>query len=155
MPFDENLIVRIARVDDSDAVARLATNLYDEIGHGYDQVSARQITRRLIASEPAYCALLASVAGAPRAAGLLTLAQTCATYAGGHFGIIQEFYVEPDLRSRGIGRTLLARARELAANHRWTRLEVTAPFGERFARSLQFYRENGFRDSGPRMFLAI
>lgn len=153
--LDEQLLVRRANGDDLDAVVRLATNLYDEIGHDCDEDAARRATQKLIASESSYHALLAFLPDSPRAVGLLALAQTCATYAVGHFGIIQEFYVEPELRSRGVGSSLLASARALAAIRGWTRLEVTAPFGERFRRSQNFYRENGFRDSGPRLFLAI
>lgn len=155
MSLDENVIVRSANVDDSDAVTRLVMNLYDEIGHNVTEEAARYVTQELLAGEPSYGALLAFLPDTHRAVGLLTLAQTCATYAGGRFGIIQEFYVKAEVRSRGVGRALLAHARELAVKRHWTRLEVTAPFGERFWRSVKFYRENGFHDSGPRLFLAV
>ena len=155
MSLDENFIVRSASVDDADAVTRLVMNLYGEIDHNVTEDAARDVTRTLLAGEPSYRALLAFLPETQQAVGLLTLAQTCATYAGGRFGIIQEFYVEAEVRSRGVGSALLAHARELATKRRWTRLEVTAPFGERFWRSVQFYRENGFQDSGPRLFLAI
>ncbi len=84
---------------------------------------------------------------------MLTLAESFATYAGGYFGIIQEFYVLPEMRSRGLGRALIERAREIAALQNWRRIEVTGPLDPGFVRSLSFYRANGFEDSGPRLFL--
>jgi GNAT superfamily N-acetyltransferase len=147
--------IREATAEDCDAVAELALGLYEEIGHDLPEPTARGVARTLVTSEDRHYALLAFLPGATEAIGLLTLVESCATYAGGYFAIMQEFYVRPEFRSHGIGRELLASARRLAEERRWKRLEVTAPFGERFARSVQFYRANGFDDSGPRLFLAL
>jgi len=53
-----------------------------------------------------YAVYLAQAAGA-QCAGFATLCESHALYAGGSFGIIQEFYVEPQFRSAGLGRRLL------------------------------------------------
>jgi len=43
-----------------------------------------------------------------------TLCESHALYAGGSFGIIQEFYVEPQFRSAGLGRSCLMRLWRMA-----------------------------------------
>jgi GNAT superfamily N-acetyltransferase len=148
-------VVREAGIADSPRVAALAMELYREIGHAFPEGVARDVTAALISEEPRYHALLAVLPGVEEPVGLLTLAESYATYAGGYFGSIQEFYVVPEMRSRGIGRALLERAREIAAERNWRRVEVTGPLDPQFVRSLAFYRANGFEDSGPRLFLKM
>ena len=58
---------------------------------------------------------------------MLTLSETFAIYAGGRYGVIEEMYVRPAFREKGVGRALLERAATLAADRGWRRLEVTAP----------------------------
>jgi GNAT superfamily N-acetyltransferase len=153
--YTKGVEIRKATLGDCDTVAGLALRLYDEIGHDLPEPTARDVARTLVTSEDRHYALLAFLPDVNEAAGLLTIVESCATYAGGYFGIIQELYVEPALRSHGIGRELLESAGRLARERRWTRLEVTAPFGQRFKRSVRFYRANGFNDSGPRLFLGL
>ncbi len=137
--------------------------LYQEIGHVPPENPAPEnVTARLIAGEPRYRALLAfapdngglgTVEREP--IGVLTLCESCAPYAGGYFGVIQEFYIVPEMRSQGVGQALLQHAREIALQKKWNRLEVTATLDPSFARSVAFYRSYGFQDSGPRLFLAL
>ena len=132
--------------------------LYREIGHIFSEseaAGALEVTTVLIAEPARYRALLASVSDREDPVGLLTLSDSCATYAGGYYGIVQEFYVVPEMRSRGVGRELIRGAREIGVERRWHRIEVTAPLDKRFARSEAFYRANGFQDSGPRLFLPL
>ena len=129
--------------------------LYREIGHELAEGVARDVTATLLASEPRYFALLAFTPETEEPVGLLTLAQSFATYAAGYFGIVQELYVVPEMRSRRVGRALLERAREIAVERNWTRLEVTGPLDPGFARSIAFYRAYGFENSGPRLFLRV
>lgn len=129
--------------------------LYSEIGHVLSESVANDVTAGLLASEPRYRALLAFTPGAEEPVGLLTLAESCATYAAGYFGIVQELYVVPEMRSRGVGQALLEHARKIAVEQNWSRLEVTGPLDPGFARSIAFYRAYGFEDSGPRLFLRV
>jgi GNAT superfamily N-acetyltransferase len=148
-------LVREATPRESDRVAALAVRLYNEIGHVLAESVANDVTAALLASEPRYRALLAFALDTEDPVGLLTLAESCATYAAGYFGIVQELYVVPKMRSRGVGQALLERAREIALERNWTRLEVTGPLDPGFARSIAFYRAYGFEDSGPRLFLRV
>lgn len=148
-------MIRKATVADTDFVVELVSALYEEIGHQMAEGVAQIITRKLILEDSRYSALLAMANDAERPVGVLTLVESCATYAGGYFGIIQELYIETAWRSQGIGCDLVAHARQIALDRGWRRLEVTAPFGSRFSRSVEFYRANGFEDSGPRLFLGL
>lgn len=88
--------------------------------------------------------------------GFLSLCSSYALYAGGEFGIIQEFFVSPAFRSNKVGSKLLHKANEYGRNIGWKRLEVTTPPLPQFDKSFIFYKNNGFEDSeGRRMKLII
>jgi GNAT superfamily N-acetyltransferase len=85
-----------------------------------------------------------------QAVGFVALTETRSLYAGGVFGIIPEFYVAPEYRSRKLGALLLAAAREHGKTRGWVRLEVTTPPLPEFERTLHFYQTNGFSIAGGR-----
>lgn len=82
--------------------------------------------------------------------GCATLCESQALYAGGSFGIIQEFYVVPAYRSCGIGALLLVHAESYGRSLGWQRLELCTPPLPAFARTLDFYTANGFEVTGGR-----
>lgn len=86
--------------------------------------------------------------------GFIALTETRSLYAGGTFGIIPEFYVRPEYRSRKIGAMLLAAAREHGLSRGWTRLEVTTPPLPEFERTLHFYQTHSFSIAGGRKLKA-
>ncbi|MDA8095334.1 MAG: GNAT family N-acetyltransferase [Betaproteobacteria bacterium] len=87
---------------------------------------------------------------AERIIGVITLSESCALYAGGRFGTIPEFYVEPEYRSQGVGSALADAARAHARSCAWSRLEVTTPPLPQFERTLAFYEAQGFSLAGGR-----
>jgi len=87
--------------------------------------------------------------------GVITLAETFAIYAGGNYGIINELYVTPEYRSRGVGRMLLDRVKVFANERGWERVDVTAPAGEKWRRTVAFYEREGFVFTGPKLKLCI
>ncbi len=84
-------------------------------------------------------------------AGILTLSEGISIYSGGRFGVIREFYVVTNMRSRGIGKALLEKAKEFSQNKGWKRIEVTPPSKEKHLRTYAFYAREGFREIGPRL----
>jgi GNAT superfamily N-acetyltransferase len=82
--------------------------------------------------------------------GMASLCQSHALYTLGTFGIVQEFYVQPDYRSRGIGKRLLARALQFAREQGWQRLELCTPPLPDFQATLEFYQREGFEVTGGR-----
>lgn len=90
-----------------------------------------------------------------KAIGLITISHSFAIYNGGDFGVITELYVSPKKRSMGIGKLLLAKACEFAEHHNWTKLEVGAPNKSEWPRTIEFYKENGFVEKGPKLRFSI
>jgi GNAT superfamily N-acetyltransferase len=97
-----------------------------------------------------YMAFLA-INNTEKIVGILTLGESCAVYAGGKFGIIHEFYINPDKRSQGIGKLLLEKAKQKSLYLNWNRLEVGAPPSPAWDRTKDFYLREGFHEIGPRL----
>lgn len=83
--------------------------------------------------------------------GVLTLTDHFAIYAGGRYGVIDELYVAPGHRSAGVGGMLLEAAKTLGREKAWRRLDVTAPAGEAWERTVRFYEARGFVFTGPKL----
>lgn len=79
-----------------------------------------------------------------------TFTETYALYAGGKIGIIQEFYVIPEVRSTSIGSLLVEQVRNYGQIHNWSCIELCTPPLPEFDRALSFYQENGLAPVGGR-----
>ncbi|WP_025692132.1 GNAT family N-acetyltransferase [Paenibacillus zanthoxyli] len=87
--------------------------------------------------------------------GFLSLCESYSLYADGNYGIIQEFYVHPEYRSKSIGSKLLFSAKEYGKKRKWKRFEVTTPPLPEFDRTILFYENNGFEVTGGRKMKLI
>ncbi len=85
------------------------------------------------------------------AVGVLTLTESFALYAGGPYGVIDELYVSPEHRSHGVGRRLLEAALAYGRGRGWRRIDVTAPPGPKWERTVRFYESQGFVFTGPKL----
>jgi len=83
--------------------------------------------------------------------GILTLAESFAIYAGGSYGVINELYVSPQYRNEQVGKMLLDRAKAYARLLDWKRIDVTAPLGDKWRRTINFYLREGFVHTGPKL----
>jgi len=83
--------------------------------------------------------------------GVLTVTETFAVYANGNYGVINEMYVAPGFRSRGVGALLLQAAEEIGRTRGWRRIDVTAPESPRWKRAKEFYEKQGFVFTGPKL----
>lgn len=97
-----------------------------------------------------YIAYLA-VDDSGKVVGVITLGESGAVYAGGKFGVIHELYIDPDMRSCGIGRLLIEKAKQKSLSLKWSRLEVGAPAYFEWRRTTAFYLREGFQEVGPRL----
>jgi GNAT superfamily N-acetyltransferase len=59
--------------------------------------------------------------------------------------------VAPGHRGAGLGRRLLDAAAAIGRERGWRRLDVTAPPGDAWRRSVAFYEKNGFVFAGPKL----
>lgn len=151
--------MRIERASPADLpqVVRLVERLLVELHDGGDEFSGLDLARTL--SDMAergdrFLALLAREDDG-EAIGVLTLTETFAIYAGGRYGVIDELYVDPAHRSTGVGRDLLDAAAAIGRERGWRRMDVTAPPGDAWRRTVAFYEKNGFVFTGPKLRRAI
>ena len=80
-----------------------------------------------------------------RIVGFGALCESHSLYAEGSFGILQEFYVLPEYRSKGIGKRLLDRFVEFTRDKHWKRLELCTPPVPAFDRTVAFYQAGGYK----------
>lgn len=131
------MLVRAARADDAEDIARLLTAL------GYPQ-GADEVSPRLAAwdAEPASRALVAQVE--ERVVGVVAL-HVCPSFERpGSWGRIAALSVDPDRQGAGVGRLLVAAAEREAATLGCTDMEVTSSRHREGAHA--FYRRLGYTD---------
>ena len=85
------------------------------------------------------------------AVGVVTAVACFAIYAGGEYGVINEMYVAPAHRARGVGRRLIEAVKEHGRRRGWRRIDVTAPPEARWGRTVKFYLAQGFAFTGPKL----
>jgi len=80
--------------------------------------------------------------------GFGAICESHSLYAEGAFGIIQEFYVMPEYRSKEVGKSLLKEIIKFSKTKDWKRLELCTPPVPEFDRTVEFYQANGFEITG-------
>lgn len=83
--------------------------------------------------------------------GVITLSECFAVFAGGNYGIINELYVVPEHRSHGVGQALINHVESIAKQSGWRRIDVTAPLGKKWQRTVDFYLREGFVHTGRKL----
>jgi GNAT superfamily N-acetyltransferase len=134
------VVIRLARSPEEDAIAELLAAQFEEHAIRVDDATLRQGIRGPLA-DPRLGALLLARAGG-RAVGLAYLAYTWTLEHGGKAAWLEELYVVPDRRSRGVGTALLRAALDQAraAGCKAVDLEVEADH----ARAAHLYAREGF-----------
>jgi GNAT superfamily N-acetyltransferase len=145
--------IRIERAMAADAatVVALVGRLLAELGgfHAFDTTGAKTLCERLLATNR-YTALLARDEHG-EALGVLTLQECPALYVAGDVGWIQELYVAPAARSRGVGHLLVDGAVAYGQQRGWRRLEVNTPEAATWPRTVAFYEREGFAGDSVHM----
>jgi GNAT superfamily N-acetyltransferase len=140
---DDISTVRVASVADADDVARLLDAFnreFDTPTPGADVLTTR-LARLLIGGD-----VLALLVGDPAlAVALMTLRPN--VWSDGPVALLDELYVAPGDRGRGIGSALLATAEALTLRRGGGLLEINVDGEDRAAR--RFYERHGYRNSNP------
>jgi|SRR6185369_506469 len=138
--------------ESADEIAKLAVCLTNEIiertgikHFDVDMPLAMKLCREYMENGQ-YCVVAASDEG--RVIGIGALCESHSLYAEGSFGIVQEFYVIPEYRSRKVGQKLIEKIVEVAKSKNWKRLELCTPPVPEFNRTVSFYQANGFEITG-------
>ncbi|MCB0858073.1 MAG: GNAT family N-acetyltransferase [Solirubrobacterales bacterium] len=135
---------RLANVEDSEVLAQMLHDFNEEFGDPSPgvEVLASRVRRFIDRSTKIY--LLAREDGAASAGGFAQISFTPSIWSEGPIAMIDELYVRPALRRRGLGQELmdsiLALAREQGANG----VEVVTGEDDLGARAL--YEKTGFRN---------
>jgi ribosomal protein S18 acetylase RimI-like enzyme len=140
------LTIRPVGPGDLEVLTRLAEDFHAEDGHVLDE-GGRRALAAIAGGEPLARAWLLELEGRAAGYGVLTLGFS--VEYGGRDGFIDDLYLSPEARGRGLGRQAMAalegKARELGV--RALHLEV----GAENARALALYDRSGFRENGRRL----
>ena len=149
--------IRKATLDEFPLVVSLVGALLKELGAEGDEagkLAVEQLASLARQGGDRHIAFLAFDAD-DSPIGVLTLAESMAIYAKGHYGIINEMFVAPEFRSTGVGARLIAAAVAESKSRGWRRIDVTAPESLVWAPTRRFYEQQGFTFTGPKMKLLL
>ncbi len=139
-----NLRVRPATPQDVPALVALMTAFYAESDYPLPAASATRAFSALLADDRLGGAWLAELDGA--AAGHVVLTVSFSMEYGGLRGFVDDLYVRPDARRRGVGAALLAAVRDACAGRGVRAMHVEV--GPENTGARQLYAEAGYTDSG-------
>jgi ribosomal protein S18 acetylase RimI-like enzyme len=147
-----DLRVREARTEDVAAAAAGVGALLEELGGEVPDAAELEAATLVLVERPETGTLLVAESGGA-VVGVLAGSWVHAVHVPGHYGVVQDLWVRPDFRSRAVGRELVERYAEIAAERGAARLEVGLPKEsfERIRATENFYLANGFASLGPRM----
>jgi len=146
--------VRAATADDAPAVARAVEELLIELGGERPSTAELTEAARRLAADPTAGALLVAEGGnGGGIVGVLAASWQYALHVPGRYGTIQDLWVDPEWRSRALGRELIEALVREASEAGVPRLEVGLPQPSfaNLGATERFYRENDFQPLGPRM----
>ena len=142
------LNVRLAEAKDEEAAMRLVRSLLVELGAtppSPDKMSL--VFHNLVSVGDAGFVVIGETEGQTRAVCTVSFLQ--AMRSRGRYAIIQEMYVEPEIRSTGAGADVLRFALDHAVAAGCSMVELGTPFhGDR---QIQFYERSGFTNVGARL----
>jgi GNAT superfamily N-acetyltransferase len=144
--------VRGANAGEVAEVAAAIESLLLELGGRRPSRGEMEDEVRAIILDPSAGAMLIARAG-EELVGVLGASWCRAVHVPGRYAVIQDLWVQPEWRSRGVGAELVEGLRRLASEQGVGRLEVGLP-RESFAAieaTERFYLANGFEHLGPRM----
>jgi GNAT superfamily N-acetyltransferase len=95
-----------------------------------------------------------AITDAGEAVGIVTLTECQSIYAGGKYGLLDEMYVVPSLRSNGLGALLIGKVKSIGSERGWKRVDVTAPTNG-WEQAVRFYEKCGFAFTGRKLKLIV
>ena len=135
-----SLVIRAARPDDSALIFALVRELadYEKLADTVD-ATQEQIAAALFAPQPRLFCDIAEWDG--EGAGLAVWFLNFSTFRGRHGIYLEDIFVRPALRGRGIGKALMARLAARCVEQNWARLEWAVLDWN--APSIAFYKSIG------------
>jgi GNAT superfamily N-acetyltransferase len=135
---------RLATADDADEVAQLLHDFNSEFGTpspGGDVLAAR--LRVLLAGD----ATIAIIAGTPAAVGMALVTLRPNVWYAGQVALLDELYVVPHMRGRGIGSAIIDRLMSTSRARGVDLIEINVDEDDVDAQ--RFYERHGFSSTEP------
>jgi L-amino acid N-acyltransferase YncA len=145
-PATAGVRLRIATADDADLIVEMATAFYAEDGHPIDAGAEAAIRETAAGGIPA---LLWVIEADGATAGYMAIAFGYSLEYGGRDAFLDDIYIVPALRSRGIGRRAVVLAVPEARAHGVRALHLEVDLDNEAGR--RFHAANGFRETGRRL----
>ncbi|WP_375784947.1 GNAT family N-acetyltransferase [Bradyrhizobium sp. Pha-3] len=147
--------VRLARFQDRDTIAKCVQALLTELGGPGPQFElqvAAGVAGQMATDSRLGFALIMENVPAAEVIGIAVVSQVSAVRASGHYGVLQELWVDPRYRSAQHGRWLLAAVDREARARGWPMIEVSLPLAGHpgAERLVAFYESMGFTPAGER-----
>lgn len=139
--------IRFAGPDDAAALAAMLAALRAHEDKAGPSPEAADVAGWLGSDPPAFEALLAELDAGPR--GYLAFYRAFSLFKPGPVLLVENVWVDPEARGRGLGRALLAAAAREAVRRGWSRLELNVAHAN--AEADAAYAALGFSDPGEQV----
>lgn len=143
MKVDERWRPRLASVDDAEEIAQLLHDFNSEFGEPTPDVAVLAARLRGLLSRDATFAI---IAGEP-AVGLALVTLRSNVWYEGRVALLDEMYVVPQLRGRGIGSAIIQQLMATARGSGIDLIEINVDEGDTDAQ--RFYERHGFSPTEP------
>jgi GNAT superfamily N-acetyltransferase len=140
---DERWRPRLASVDDAEEIAQLLHDFNSEFGEPTPDVAVLAARLRGLLSRDATFAI---IAGEP-AVGLALVTLRSNVWYEGRVALLDEMYVVPQLRGRGIGSAIIQQLMATARGSGIDLIEINVDEGDTDAQ--RFYERHGFSPTEP------
>jgi len=149
------MTLELANSQSVDVITKLLKELYLELGEESESIKfmTPEFVQQMLASKQTEIYLAYN--HNREVVGIISLTETQSFYAGGKYGVIDEMYITPGFRSKNIGSQIISDIKQIAKQKGLKRIDVTAPTEERWIRTVDFYKRNGFEFTGPKLKLII
>ena len=153
--------LKIREVTDADTIAQQLALLYTELFGPSAVLSQPEFDAALAQWSPGHgkppCAHWAfqAIEDSGQVAAFFTLAESFAFFAHGRYGIINELWVNPQLRSQGVGEQVIAFCVNFGRAKGWQRIDVSAPADAQWDRTFAFYQKRGFTFTGRKLKIRV
>lgn len=141
--------------DEYDVAIQLLRELYIELGEEEESVKFLNSNLLKRITDSGITRVYLAKTGNYETVGIMTVTECQSIYAGGKYGLLDEMYIKPAMRSKKIGAGMIEKLHEIGEEKKWNRIDVTAPTEERWKRTVAFYEKSGFVFTGPKMKLIL
>ncbi|WP_439406390.1 GNAT family N-acetyltransferase [Bradyrhizobium sp. DASA03076] len=147
--------LRLATFEDRNTIAQCVDTLLTELrgpGPQFNPQAAVSVAGQIAKDSRLGFALVMEDVLTAEVIGIAVVSQVTAVRASGHYGILQELWVDSRYRSAQNGRRLLSAVDREARARGWPMIEVSLPMADRpdAERLVAFYERMGFTSAGER-----